>query len=281
MTALTVTQSYPSATSVIAPTTVYTGDAGGDTTHTVDAALVQVDDYWNGRTITYLTGDNAGYSRLITDFVDLTDTLTHAAFPNTCDAGDTFYLGAWINPEDAYSFNNTYTYSETDTAEQEYDGYIFDIAGNEVIDKVYAVLKWTSRVTTVVQGDTASFVCSIKIYNGSTWQTYQVTAEAFDVSTANDESLVCTSGNTSDSETAIDITAFLDTPTKINSAKTRLLFSIVATAAGITLRWSVDSISLLVCHHPVGGVLATMKRELPLESRKALLSLKKALQSPV
>lgn len=185
----------------------------------------------------------------------------------------------WTNPTDAYSFDNTYAYSETTAAEQEYGGYGFDVPGNEVIDKVYAVIKWFSTVTTVVQGDAANFTCSIEVYDGSTWQTYQVTAENFAVSTANDESLVCTSGNTSNSQTAIDVTALLNTPTKVNNSKTRLLFVIGATAAGITLRWSVDCISLLAVHHAVGGIPATTKQSLSPRLKNALLNVKNSLKS--
>jgi len=73
-------------------TDTYECDAGGDTTHTIDAALTQADDYWNGMYIRYLTGDNADESRVITDFDAATDTLVHAAFANTCDDGDTFII---------------------------------------------------------------------------------------------------------------------------------------------------------------------------------------------
>lgn len=185
----------------------------------------------------------------------------------------------WTNPTDAYSFNNTYAYSETAAAEQEYADYGFAVPGNEIIEKVYAVIKWFSTVTTVVQGDAANFTCSIEVYDGSTWQTYQVTKETFAVSTANDESLVCTSGDTGNSQTAIDVTSFLNTPAKVNNSKTRLLFTIGATAAGITLRWSVDCISLLACHNAQGGIPATTKQSLSPKLKNALLHVKNSLKS--
>jgi len=87
-----------------------TADAGGDVTHTVDAALTQVDDYWNGCYINYLTGDNAGVSRLITDFDAATDKLTHVAFANTCDAGDTYTISGveTLTSASFLSYNLTY-----------------------------------------------------------------------------------------------------------------------------------------------------------------------------
>lgn len=190
----------------------------------------------------------------------------------------------WTNPTNAYTFNNTYAYSETDNAEQEYAGYDFSITGNEVIDKIYVSLKWTASVTTVIQGDAATFTGSIKVYDGSTWQTYQVTAGNFAVSTANDESLVSSTGDNSNNRIAIDVTSFLDTLAKINSAKTRLLFDIPTTAAGITLRWSVDCVSLIVCYHFEGGIMATPPRNMATTTqsldprvKKALLGVQKAL----
>jgi len=75
--------------------TTGTADAGGDTTHTVDAERTEAEDYWNGYYIKYTSGDNAGLNRLITDFVAATDTITHLAFPNGVSAGDTYVLSAW------------------------------------------------------------------------------------------------------------------------------------------------------------------------------------------
>jgi hypothetical protein len=69
-----------------------TADAGGDASNTVDAARTEANDYWNGCYIKYLTGTNAGLTRLIIDFVAATDTLTHVAFPAVVDAGDTYTI---------------------------------------------------------------------------------------------------------------------------------------------------------------------------------------------
>ena len=274
-----VIEKYPTSTTVIGPATVYTADLGGDATHTVDAALVQANDYWNGLYIKYLTGDNAGLERLITDFVDLTDTLEHDAFPNTCDAGDTYLLGGWVNPTDAYTFNNTFAYSETDTAEQEY-AYSNFLTGNEIIDKVFVRIKWKSTITGVNTGDTAAGTCSIKVYDGSTWATYQVTAQDYAVSTISDESLVISEGDNTNTSALIDVTSHIGSLAELNSAKTRLLF--VATEdAGLTLRWSVDAVSILVCYHIVGGVYASRavtKQDNP-RSREALNAVKKFLET--
>ena len=102
--------------------------------------------------------------------------------------GSTVIVAGWTNPSDAYTFNNTYAYSETDNAEQEYNGYGLNVAGNEVIDKVYAVLKWKTLVTVDTTGDSATGTCTLRVYDGSTWQNYQVTAQAYNCTTINDES---------------------------------------------------------------------------------------------
>lgn len=166
----------------------------------------------------------------------------------------TVIAAGWDTPTNGYAFNGSYTYSETDDAEQEYDGYTFPLQGAEVIDKVFVKIKDLRNVTTVAQGDAASFEGSVKVYDGSSWTTYQVTADDFAVSTANDEDLTNQSGDASNTIYFLDVTSTLNTVAKLNSAKTRILFNISATAAGITLRWSVDAITLLVCYHTVGDV---------------------------
>jgi len=64
----------------------------GTTTTTVDAERTEVDDYWNGYYIQYITGPNAGLMRLVTDFVASTDTLTHLAFPTAVASGHQYRL---------------------------------------------------------------------------------------------------------------------------------------------------------------------------------------------
>jgi hypothetical protein len=88
-------------------TTSGDGNVGGTTT--VDASLTQADDYWNGCYIKYLTGDNAGEIREITDFDDGTDTLTHDAFTNQTSNGDTFLLSAWKIVEDGQTLSTPST----------------------------------------------------------------------------------------------------------------------------------------------------------------------------
>lgn len=66
----------------------------GTTTTTVDAERTEADDYWNGATITYTTGSNAGETQSITDFVASSDTITHGAFSNAVSAGDQYKLSA-------------------------------------------------------------------------------------------------------------------------------------------------------------------------------------------
>jgi len=79
-----------------APTIYTVTAAGGDTIHCHCTTLTQADDYWNGGYIKFLTGDNAGLARLVTDFLTAGDELQFDAFPNTCDVGDTFVLSNWF-----------------------------------------------------------------------------------------------------------------------------------------------------------------------------------------
>ena len=73
------------------PTPTVTGIAdSGNTTTTVDAARTESDDHWNGKYIRFTSGFNIGLSRVITDFVNSTHTITHAAFPNTVDLDDEY-----------------------------------------------------------------------------------------------------------------------------------------------------------------------------------------------
>lgn len=172
-------------------------------------------------------------------------------------------------------FDGTYAYSETDDAEQEYDGYKFPLGGVEILDKVFVKIKDLRNLTTVVQGDTAGFEGTVRVYDGSSWTNYQVTADDFAVSTGNDESLTYQSGDASNSIYYIDVTSTLSTIAKLKNSKLRLLFNISATAAGITLRWSVDAATILVCYSysdsvPVTRGSATTKQQLSTKELNAL-----------
>lgn len=68
-----------------------TADSGTVTT-TVDTERTEADDFWNKKYIEYRTGSNAGVRKLITDFVALTDTITHDAFDNAVSVGDTYFI---------------------------------------------------------------------------------------------------------------------------------------------------------------------------------------------
>lgn len=72
--------------------TADSGNVGGTTT--VDIERTEADDYWNGATITYVTGLNIGETRAIADFDATLDTITHAAFANQVIAGDQYKLSA-------------------------------------------------------------------------------------------------------------------------------------------------------------------------------------------
>ncbi len=192
----------------------------------------------------------------------------------------TLIAAGWTDPTNGYTFNNQLTYAETDLAEQEYDGYGFDVTqiGTGTIDKVLALIKYTTSLTKIGAGDSSTVICYIRIYNGSSWQNYQVTSETYVNNTPLvDEQPTITTGDTSNAIVAIDVTSFLDTLAKISSAKARLLFNITATSAGVTPRWSVDCISLIVCYSPSSAGAAILKRELPSKAKKALETLVEVL----
>ena len=144
----------------------------------------------------------------------------------------TIIVAGWIDPTNAYAFDNAFTYSETDTAEQEYNGYSAlpnILQGVEVIDKVYARLKWKTLLTNDTIGDTATATCTLRVYDGSTWQNYQVTAKSYTCTTINDESFTDSEGDDTNTTVNIDVTAHINTLNKWNNAKTRLLFAVAET----------------------------------------------------
>ncbi len=160
----------------------------------------------------------------------------------------------WANPTNAYSVNNSYATTSTNLAEQSYD-YNPILKGVEVIDKVFVRVKYTMAVATVLGGDNATLTFSVKVYDGSSWTTYQVTALTYACTTVNGESFTSTDGDNSNSVVAVDCTAALNTLEKLNSAQTALLAA-VTSEAGVTVTLSVDCISLLVCYHTQGDVYA-------------------------
>lgn len=73
-------------------------DAVSITTTTVQhVGLTDADDFWNGQTIAWTAGTNAGERSTVTDFDAATDTLTFTpALPNTPDVTDRFKVGLII-----------------------------------------------------------------------------------------------------------------------------------------------------------------------------------------
>ena len=65
-------------------------DAGCATTYTIDADRTEEDDYWNGATIRYTSGANAGQRRLVTDFIASEHKIVHEAFDSAPAEGDTY-----------------------------------------------------------------------------------------------------------------------------------------------------------------------------------------------
>ena len=190
-------------------------------------------------------------------------------------------VAGWTNPTRCYIFNNSYANSTTNLAEQTYD-YLPLLTGAEVIDKVFVKLEYYYLLTGVNLGDDATITFSIKVYDGSTWTTYQVSANTFALSTANDESFTHTIGDNSNSTIYIDVTSKLDTLAKLNSAQTRLLTALTADA-GLTPNVYVDAISILAVYHSEVGIMpsrgaATTRRSRP-RVKKALDSVEQYLTS--
>lgn len=193
----------------------------------------------------------------------------------------TVVAAGWSDPTNAYLYNNSFAYSETNNAEQSYD-YANFFRGNQVIDKVFVKLEFIVKQTTVLTGDNATCTFSIKVYDGSSWTTYQVTKYVYACTTGNAESFTCTDGDNSNSTVAIDVTSKLNTIAKLNSAQTRLLTAITVDA-GVTMRVSVDCISILVCYHIEGGAYPTAKavtrKDLDRKEYRAVESVSKYLKA--
>jgi len=100
-----------------------TGDGAVGKTTTIDAIRTEADDTWNGYYIKFLSGDNAGEARRITDFDQGTTTFTHAAFSNQTLEGDRYVISKFVstlsnvmgtqcnpqlNPEDVLDFEITF-----------------------------------------------------------------------------------------------------------------------------------------------------------------------------
>lgn len=69
----------------------YRGTAtGGSTTTLVDAAQTAQNDWFNGGTIFFVTGGNAGKSAVVSDYANTTTTFTFAAQTAACANGDQY-----------------------------------------------------------------------------------------------------------------------------------------------------------------------------------------------
>jgi len=149
-------QDFTSDNFLFAGSTTYTtsgdGNVGGTTT--VDASLTQADDYWNGCYIKYLTGDNAGEIKEITDFDDGTDTLTHDAFTNQTKNGDTFYLSAWRIVEDGVTLDTPettegdYLILSSTAAVGNKSAYLENFTDIDINTTTYTTLMWRYKCST-------------------------------------------------------------------------------------------------------------------------------------
>ena len=70
------------------------GIATGGTAGTlVDTARTEVNDFWNGQTVFFTSGPNAGLARAVTDFVAAADTIWFDSnFPNAVASGHRYVI---------------------------------------------------------------------------------------------------------------------------------------------------------------------------------------------
>ncbi len=194
----------------------------------------------------------------------------------------TVVAAGWTNPTNAYILDNTYASTSTTTAEQSYSGYGFShpMVGTETIDKVFVKIKHYITIAKTGADDATEVTCTLRVYNGSTWQNYQITNLVYANATPlTDEQPTVTVGDTSAEACSIDVTSFLNTLTKIAKAQTALLFTVVTAGAGVTVTWYVDAVTLLLCCSPTGGGFATTTRTYPQKTRKALDTVEQVLQT--
>lgn len=207
---------------------------------------------------------------------------TIEAFPT----GTAVVVAGWTNPEYAYRTDNTYATSSTDTAEQAYTGFANPfkaLGGAETIDKVFVKIKHYIAYTKAPAGtgDSATATASIKVYDGSSWTTYQITALTYtNNEPATDEDHTAQVGNNSNPVLHIDVTTVLNTIAKLQASSLRLLFAVTG-SNGVTVTWSVDSVSLIVCYGIVAGIPtreATTQYTSP-KAKKALAAVEAYLTS--
>ena len=139
--------------------TAGTADAGGDVTHTVDAERTEAEDFWNGCYIYYCSGDNIGLTRLVTDFVAATDTLTHAAFPNAVAAGDEYVLTDWKQTADGQTATLEVLYNDI------FHINVTNSAGNKTIywEKDISNISTTTNTKMVIRYMTSSSSIKAKV----------------------------------------------------------------------------------------------------------------------
>ena len=134
-------------------------------------------------------------------------------------------VAGWYDPTNAYVQDEMPTWTETDTAEQEYSGFEFAVPSDAVIDRVHIKTLLQILLSSVEAPDHTGIVdLNVKVFNGSAWQSY-VQYESY-----------CWLGSgggaaaaqiSSPASLGVDVTDFLDNPSKVNSVKVCLLFTVV------------------------------------------------------
>lgn len=189
-------------------------------------------------------------------------------------------VAGWNNPNNGYRLDSVYANTSTDAAEQAYTAYNIEVGGMEKIDKVYAQIKHYISIAKAAAGDSHEVTCTLRVYDGSTWQNYQITNLVYTNATPlTDEQPTVTVGDTNAQTSSIDLTSFLNTATKLANVQIRLLFAVVTAGAGCTATWYVDAVLITVSHSPSAGTTIIAEKPIPLRVQHGLDAVEKALET--
>jgi|GEM_PF-2833216 len=113
---------------------------------------------------------------------------------------NTTIVGGWVSPQNAYSSDDLRTSTSADNAEQEYAGYGFGVPDNATINQCKVKVECYSNAPLLED-------LYIKVWDGNQW------SSEFDVPYTSVEQVI-----------EIDVSSFLNTPAKVNAAKTRIRY---------------------------------------------------------
>lgn len=159
----------------------------------------------------------------------------------------TVISAGWATPTNVYAYDGNYATTTATNAEQEYEGFDFNLASTVSIEKVYLKVKCCFEV--YVQWDWDWF-CSFKekLYDGSSWTEYDAVYDYICWEVSYQDNMYFHYSSDVDGKCVVfDVSNFLDTYEKINNAKVRLQ----AYLEPIDQNWitlSVDAVSIEVVY---------------------------------